>query len=53
VNIKLNTLDTLGTKVNSFEKDLKRLWLHVEDKTKETNDNSKLHGTISYLQSQS
>jgi len=38
VNIKLKTLDILETKVNSFEKDLKRLWLHVEDKTKETTD---------------
>ena len=37
MNIKLKTLDTLETKVNSFEKDLKRL-LHVNDTTKDTND---------------
>lgn len=38
VNTKLKKLDTLEVKVNDFDKELKRLWVHVEDKTKITND---------------
>lgn len=38
MNIKLKTLGSLETKVNEFEKDLKKLWPHVEDKAKVLND---------------
>lgn len=38
VNKKLKTLDTLESKVNDFDRELKRLRLHVEDKSKATNE---------------
>lgn len=38
MNTKLKTLDTLEDKVQDFEKDLERLWLHIEDKSKTINE---------------